>query len=173
MFLHEHFSDAEICTSPEDMFIRCECTLQSSYVVSDILWCFLHWALGLNEHSGKHTSTAACKAPQSCPAHGPAWWKGTGEQHRAGSSRQVPARQQAALACKQGSAYAQTSGHFFPSHHVDTILSVDASLWGRKVFSPSHLKLRAHSSWQSGAHYQLALVLSSCANCAVLTMILS
>lgn len=45
-----------------------ECTLKSSYVVSDVLWCFLHWSLGLNKHSGKHSPALVWKAPQGSPA---------------------------------------------------------------------------------------------------------
>lgn len=128
-----------------------------------------------DKRSGKRSPPVVRKAPQSSPAPGPPRWlcKGTGEQPRAGSPRQVPARHQAAPASKQGSAYTQTSGHFFPSHFLDTILCLHYTVRQETLFSPSYLKVRAHSNWHSGAHYQLALVFSSCANHAVLTMILS
>lgn len=37
----------------EDLFRSCECTDQTSCVVSDILWRFLHRALGLNKRPSK------------------------------------------------------------------------------------------------------------------------
>lgn len=78
----------------------------------------------------------------------------------AGSSRQVPARHQAALASKQGSAYTQTSGHFFPSHYLDTTLSVCTVVWGRKPFFPiipkiqGSLQLAKWSSLSDGFSFQ-------------------
>lgn len=139
-------------------FSRCEYTLESSYVVYDILWCFLRWTLGLNKHSWKCSPTVVWKALQSCPVHRPPGWlyEGTGEQHCAGSSRLR--------------LHTNLKPFFSKSLLGYYSLCLRYTVRQENFFSPSYLKFRAHSSWQSGAHYQLALVFSSC---AVLTMILS
>lgn len=123
---------------------------------SDILCCFWHpvtfssvssWFKLALERVGPG---AGGKARPSSPAPAPRWLRRAAEPGLGAA----PA---------QGSAHTQTSGGFcFPSHYLHTILS--AILRRTKLFSPITSKIQG--SFQSGTHYQLALVFSLCANCA-------
>ena len=169
-----HFSDAEMSAPLEDTYSKCERTLQSSRVVSDILWSFLHWTLGLNKHWWERSHLVVCKGPRA--AQPTALHGGCARALVSSAELAAPGR------CLPGPRQHQPPGRAQLTQKPQALFS--KSLLGyhslclrytmrQETFSPLYLKFMAHSNGQSGAPYQLALVFSSCANHAVLTMILS
>lgn len=147
----------------EDVFSRYKYTLKSSYVVSDVPWCFLHWSLGLN----KRSPTLVWKAPQGSPAL------------CGGCTRSLVS------SCEGAAPGGRLPGTSSPGLHRNFRPFVSRVLPGcrsfclrytveQETFFPHHTynsELIQTGSFKSGAHYHLALVFSSCANCAVPTMI--
>lgn len=159
----QHSSDAEMPTSLEDMYSRCERILQSSCVISHALWCSLHWSRGLNKLLGAG-SPQWCERLPGAAQHPPGRpYMGSSQQCLTGSSAAAP-----------GLSLHTNLRPFF-SKSLLGYHSLSLHYTGRQetFFPPSYLKFRAHYKWQSGSHYELALVFSSCANCTVLMMILS
>lgn len=139
-----------MCAFLKDLFRTCDCTDQTSCVVFDILWRFLHWALGLNKPSRRRPR----KGPAEQPSPGPAV-AAQGGRGRAGRLR--------AAAAGLGSHTHLGLLLFSKSLPAYHSLCYTAT---QETFPPIIPKVQG--SFQSGTRYQLTLVFSLCANCAVL-----
>lgn len=152
-----------MCAFLGDLFRSYECTDQASCLVFDIPGRFLQWALSLNNSSSEATPKRAERPGRAAQPNPTQPRRGPTAAALGGTAR--AGRLRAAAASTQGSAHTQTSGGFcFPSHYLHTVPS--AILPRRKLFSPITPKIQG--LFQSGTHYQLALVFRLCTNCAVL-----